>query len=176
MTFRNNYSVSSAIGYSRRLLTNDEPKPRSRSKFAGSEKPKVGHKRIWPKRSVAASRRYQQSSKPVTNGTHCRCFVASPPSWTRTLSSPWFHAKPHRLVRRRDRAHRLASACATVIDLTRLIDCCANSPLIGVPHFAPLNDLNGAKRLNGWNDLNSYPPIGGILGNLASAGFMWSQG
>jgi hypothetical protein len=65
---------------SRRLLTNEEPRPRSRSKFAGSEKPKVGHKRIWPRRSVAASRRYQPSNKPVTNGTLCRYFVASPPS------------------------------------------------------------------------------------------------
>src|SRR5262249_14536747 len=44
MTFRNNCNVSSAIRFSQRLLTNDEPRPRSRSKFAGSEKPKVGHK------------------------------------------------------------------------------------------------------------------------------------
>ena len=65
MTFRNNYNVSSAIRSSRKLLTNDEPKPRSRSKFAGSEKPKVGHKRIWPTKSVAASRQYQPSNKPA---------------------------------------------------------------------------------------------------------------
>jgi hypothetical protein len=58
MTLRNNYSVSSAIRYSQRLLTNDEPKLRLRSKFAGSEKPRVGHKRIWRRGSAAASRQY----------------------------------------------------------------------------------------------------------------------
>jgi hypothetical protein len=49
-------------------------------------------------RSVAASRLYPLSNKPVTNGTLCRYFVASPPFWTPMLSSLWFHAKPRRLL------------------------------------------------------------------------------
>jgi transcriptional regulator with XRE-family HTH domain len=50
MTFRNNYNISSAIRSSPRLLTNDEPRPKSRSKFGGSEKPKVGHKKDLAKK------------------------------------------------------------------------------------------------------------------------------
>ena len=41
-----------------KALTNDEPKPRSPSKFAGYERLKVGHKKIWLRRWVAARRRY----------------------------------------------------------------------------------------------------------------------
>jgi len=54
MIIRSNYNASNAIPYSQRLLTSDELKPRSPSKFAGYERLKVGHKRIWLKRSVAA--------------------------------------------------------------------------------------------------------------------------
>ena len=38
MTFRSNYNASNAIPYSQRLLTSDELKPRSPSKFAGYER------------------------------------------------------------------------------------------------------------------------------------------
>jgi hypothetical protein len=61
-----------------RLLTNDELKPRSPSKFAGYERLKVGHKRIWLRRSVVDSRRYHPLNKPATKDTRSRYFAVSP--------------------------------------------------------------------------------------------------
>jgi hypothetical protein len=36
--------------------------------------------RTWPRRSVAATRQYQRSNKPVTNRILYLYFIASPPS------------------------------------------------------------------------------------------------
>ena len=79
MTFRSNYNASNAIRCLLRLLTSDELKPRAPFKFAGYERLKVGHKKIWLRRSVAASRPYHPLNKPVTKDTHSRYFAASPP-------------------------------------------------------------------------------------------------
>jgi len=71
MTFRNNYIVSSAIRSSRRLLTNDEPKPRSRSKFAGQRSQRLVTKgfgqegRLQPAGGI--SRRTSRSLTAVTS-------------------------------------------------------------------------------------------------------------